>query len=410
MLPTLTPLAAALRLIIFVVVASMFLAYVRLLLAALRGDRILPDVPAAVRIVPWGGRSVLLGVAVYILVNALTVNAYVLAKRQFKFQVGPPPSATKPIGKEVTPKPPSTGGVKAKAAEKPERRLNFTEMMALISAVNLILIVCLPLLLRFSSGATPRDLGLTTDSWTRDVKLGLAAFLIVTPFVVAVNMCASRIWDPNKHPLEEMLRAGMTPDGILLAYVSAAVLAPIAEELMFRGMIQGWFNRLDAARTRIKTSPATPDLAEILPNEPEPPGTQPRPVRIPLLPRFPALSWFGLRSKSGRSPLPVVLTSLFFALVHFPQMPAPIAIFFLSLVLGWLYEVTGGLLASIVLHAAFNAFNTTLMVFFLSVFGPAADTPRPQTPPTAPKEKQAGKSTFRLAPGNPADKFPKDLC
>jgi len=60
--------------------------------------------------------------------------------------------------------------------------------------------------------------------------------------------------------------------------------------------------------------------------------------------------------------LPVVLTSVVFAGVHFEQMPAPLAIFPLSIVLGLLYETTGSLIPSFVLHALFNGFNTTLLV------------------------------------------------
>ena len=72
-----------------------------------------------------------------------------------------------------------------------------------------------------------------------------------------------------------------------------------------------------------------------------------------------------------------MLTSAFFALAHYDQMPAPIPIFVLALVLGWLYEVTGSLVASAVLHTLFNGFNTTLMVYVLLTNPQAlpADTP-----------------------------------
>ncbi|MCA1685419.1 MAG: CPBP family intramembrane metalloprotease [Planctomycetia bacterium] len=60
--------------------------------------------------------------------------------------------------------------------------------------------------------------------------------------------------------------------------------------------------------------------------------------------------------------LPILLTSAFFAAVHFEQMPAPLAIFPLSIALGLLYETTGSLVPSFVLHALFNGFNTTLLL------------------------------------------------
>ena len=43
-------------------------------------------------------------------------------------------------------------------------------------------------------------------------------------------------------------------------------------------------------------------------------------------------------------------------------MPAPLAIFPLSIALGLLYETTESLVPSFVLHALFNGFNTSLLV------------------------------------------------
>ena len=45
-----------------------------------------------------------------------------------------------------------------------------------------------------------------------------------------------------------------------------------------------------------------------------------------------------------------------------PQWPAPVAIFLLSLGLGALYQRTGSLVASFVLHAAFNGFSTLTLI------------------------------------------------
>ncbi len=60
--------------------------------------------------------------------------------------------------------------------------------------------------------------------------------------------------------------------------------------------------------------------------------------------------------------VPIVLTSLLFSVVHYEQMPAPLALFPLAIVLGLLFERTGSLVPSIVLHGLFNGFNTTLLL------------------------------------------------
>ena len=48
-----------------------------------------------------------------------------------------------------------------------------------------------------------------------------------------------------------------------------------------------------------------------------------------------------------------------------PQWPAPLAIFFLSVGLGAVYQRTGSLIASFVMHALFNGLGT--MMLFLAI-------------------------------------------
>lgn len=66
---------------------------------------------------------------------------------------------------------------------------------------------------------------------------------------------------------------------------------------------------------------------------------------------------------------PIVLTSTLFALVHFPQWPAPLAIFFLSLGLGYVFERSGSLIASMVMHALFNGLGTLLLFVMILIGG-----------------------------------------
>jgi membrane protease YdiL (CAAX protease family) len=67
--------------------------------------------------------------------------------------------------------------------------------------------------------------------------------------------------------------------------------------------------------------------------------------------------------RAGVRPWPaVVVTSLLFAVMHMSAVPAHglFALFVLSLGIGWAFERTGRLTASIVMHAAFNLGNLTL--------------------------------------------------
>jgi hypothetical protein len=165
-----------------------------------------------------------------------------------------------------------------------------------------------------------------------------------------------QIWERNEHPIELMMLENLTGRVAILAIVSAVFLAPAVEELLFRGLLQGWLTRLLAGKPS-GPDPSASDIAEWIPDaSPEgPPEAGPGllEARSRLLPRIP---------DPLRSALPVLLTSSLFALVHMPQWPAPVAIFLLSLGLGVVYQRTGSLVASFVLHAAFNGLSTLALL------------------------------------------------
>jgi membrane protease YdiL (CAAX protease family) len=54
--------------------------------------------------------------------------------------------------------------------------------------------------------------------------------------------------------------------------------------------------------------------------------------------------------------VPILVSSLLFAVAHFGYGPEPIPLFFLAIVLGYIYQRTHRILPSIVTHATFNAF------------------------------------------------------
>lgn len=422
MRPPLTLWLVFLSLAILATFAAMIASLLALFLVAVRRERILPAVLETPRWVPWGWPSVAAVALTYLAVQVIVVSTYtewkqfhertgthpaVPALRQLARSAGPARSTPGPADRPE----PRPSKVSTEAASAGKAAGSFTEMMALVSVVNAVLIAAVPVLLRLTSGATLDDLGLTRGPWIRSLGLGFGAFLVVTPVVILINLLALRIWSPNSHPLEGMLREGLTARGIGLAYLSAAVLAPVAEELLFRGVIQAWLNRLGLSR--VKTHVDRPVAASEWPalgsdrTSPNDVALAARPVAIRLVPALPG---FGPRSGNRRSSLPIVLTSLVFAAAHFQQMPAPIAIFFLSLALGWLYEATGSLVAPIVLHGAFNAFNTTLMVFALTALAPTQKNLKAlEPPPPAVERNRVEKSGFRLAPRGSAGSVPKDL-
>ena len=73
---------------------------------------------------------------------------------------------------------------------------------------------------------------------------GVVTVLLLMPFVFAAQYLAVRALGPFdeefRHPVEKMLRKEFSSEVAVLAVLSAVVLAPLFEEMMFRGIFQTW--------------------------------------------------------------------------------------------------------------------------------------------------------------------------
>jgi membrane protease YdiL (CAAX protease family) len=247
------------------------------------------------------------------------------------------------------------------------------DQIILVTFINLFIVLLVPGLLRGLAGVDWADLGFSSRSLGRNARRGLVACLLASPFIYGIFLAATQIWPPAKHPVFETITSKVDPQSALLALLSAVVAAPLAEELLFRGVLLGWLTRLARAdvdrgkpvhfpdlpltNPESPTPLASPDLpAELAGDEPERQlGGEPPPVS--RYHRF-WVAW-----------VPNILVSLLFASMHAPQWPAPIPLFCLSLVLGWLVLKTGSLVPAIVLHVGLNGFST--VVTLLATLGGA---------------------------------------
>jgi len=134
---------------------------------------------------------------------------------------------------------------------------------------------------------------------------------------------------PREHDLLQILGEAHDPPIKFAIIASAIVLAPMFEEMLFRGFLQSatlaalnrWSDSRDRA-PRGRTNAATPGW----------------------------LKW-----------LAIVLASIAFTAVHQHLWLMP-PIFVLSLCLGYVYERTNNLWAPITIHALFNAASTALFL------------------------------------------------
>lgn len=147
-----------------------------------------------------------------------------------------------------------------------------------------------------------------------DIRLALAGLLLLIAPLLGLAAVLDRI-EPYRHAIVDFLSAHHDPLSIGLVAFAAVVAAPIAEEFLFRRVLQGWLEGwLD-----------------------------------PQAPR-----WGGV--------VAIVLSSLAFALAHLGQGLAWVPLFFFGLVVGTLARQTGSIVPGIILHALFNAVSVVLVV------------------------------------------------
>ena len=162
--------------------------------------------------------------------------------------------------------------------------------------------------------ARPQDFGVVSRGFGRTVLQGAAACALALPVVYGVQVIAIQVWHPQSHPVEQAIVANPTGLTALIAAIGAVIVAPIVEEIVFRGIVLGSLWKA--------MSPGSRGLD------------------------------FGAN----------VVASLLFAGMHAAQWPAPIPLFALSLGLGEVYRRSGSLVAPIVMHACFNGLSTASLL------------------------------------------------
>jgi membrane protease YdiL (CAAX protease family) len=377
---------ALLSLLVVAIVAGMLMAWGWLIWRLVTGQPILPEKPLVDRREPpWRGWTIAAVVVTYLAVSLLASFGYHLIQRRLPGK----PAAVAHSNHDIKSEPPSlpakalapaeprknrdsTAVVDAKpqrlagppwAEPKPAGEVSLTSMMLVNAVVQLVLLLLVPSIVKLTCGATLRDFGLSFNGWERQAACGVVATLIASPPVYAIQFAVMRIWTPEPHPLMKMMLQEFSPAVGVLAVVSAVMLAPMFEELAFRGLIQRWL--VDSLKRSV--IPA----ASVCKEENSPPADS---AAVPA-PEFWAADW----EFDGPSPvvtaapgepaqvphrgwLGIVLTSIFFASVHAAQWPAPIPLFALALVIGTVFYRTGSLIAAIFMHASFNGMST-LMLF-----------------------------------------------
>jgi membrane protease YdiL (CAAX protease family) len=295
----------------------------------------------------------------------------------------------------------------------------------------------------------PHHYGLSWSRWPANLALGITAFTVARPVIIAIYALALLVLPKQTNPIELLTEKTLPMWEWFLFGFQTTIMAPLLEEIIFRGILQGWLRRatlvghagllalilwhvaqhLVLYDTETKTISYNWDMTVPLVitvlaaagyvavmfrlartfhlSEAEIYRWQPRPGELPRA--LPGLSedQAAERRRQLRSAdeqrmrhwtvdnaaLAILGSALLFAATH--PWPAPIALFPMALLLGWLYQRTQSLVGPITFHALFNL--TTFIALYGSVLYPPEQNGNEQT--TAVPPAVAG-STASCVPGS----------
>ena len=203
--------------------------------------------------------------------------------------------------------------------------------MLLVSAISSVgvligtILAACSMLLRHGSLSSVR---LTPMPLMTLIGISLVAIVLFIPLTYIANGIVSLLV-PYSHPLLESLSSQRSTYSLWLAVFSAVIVAPISEEFMFRGVLFGFFQRIERYfTTRIGT---------------------------PLVSN-------GIFSRSTRN-LPyfaILASGLIFGLLHRGHGAAWMPLSLLGMALAYLTHRTGNLLPAIAVHMTLNGFSTVI--------------------------------------------------
>jgi membrane protease YdiL (CAAX protease family) len=187
--------------------------------------------------------------------------------------------------------------------------------------------------------------GLGISQVWQGIKAGILGIAMLYPVLWLLNVLVEWVLSLFhrsivEHETFDLLKQGVAVWQTVILFVAAAVVAPLFEELFFRGILQtalvqdGWGFAVGWRRRPVRGF----EVEGV-----ESHGTGGLPLYRPST----AQRWWA-----------IVITAFLFAGVHGSLTNFPV-LFVLGLGLGYVYERTGILWASVAMHAMFNTINLT---------------------------------------------------
>ncbi len=219
-------------------------------------------------------------------------------------------------------------------------------------------------------------IGWQPQNFRGDLRIGLMAFAMVVPSILFLQWLLVQVF-AYQHPTMELLEKNANGLTLLATWFSAVIVAPICEEVFFRGVLQSWLQRVgggisDLVLTGGWDSPSNSVAVTVgvpMPTDSSSTGgsTTNKTCDSPgsLIGKHETADSIE-SSWTSNAILPILITSALFGLAHSGQGPAPIPLFVFGIVLGYLFRRTGSIVPCIALHMLLNAFS--MFWFTLQVF------------------------------------------
>ncbi|MFK7737959.1 MAG: lysostaphin resistance A-like protein [Pirellulaceae bacterium] len=241
-----------------------------------------------------------------------------------------------------------------------------------------IVVICVWILLRYRCPI--EVLGWSLKRLPKMVLVGIVAGLMFLPFMFAINLIVTLTSEvPYEHPVLDAMAEDGSAVSFLLACFSAVLVAPIAEEFLFRVLLQGWLQSIpfvspvEAIVGRFSSSLSAGPLAPIEAVVLEPGSESASPLESMASSKVAADNPFAvgvdasvatasgvtvqqLGSEGVIPPIwPTIVSGILFGLAHWGYGLSFIPLIALGILLGMLYRATQSIWPCIVVHFMLNA-------------------------------------------------------
>jgi len=244
-------------------------------------------------------------------------------------------------------------------------------VMALLGIANLVTVGFAILWISVRHQASLSQFGLGLKNFRRNCLIGVVAAVAALPVIHVMMLSLTQGTNTEyNHPLIKMMMNNATLSAYLLGCFSAVLAAPLAEEFIFRVVLQGWLQSIEYSKTHahwmlgaaiedrekypgdcLSESPSEPPMivAASSDGQTERHVAQENPY------------WVGNISGSEEpvrtSLWPVLVAGTLFGIAHYGYGLSYIPLTAMGIVLGLLFRATGSILPSLIVHVVLNAFS-----------------------------------------------------